>query len=182
MKIISTIDEYAICRIFYEADRNIAHDIIALQEYLPPYLRESRERIIANFRDERSIHMILLNQHLHEVSCYMFACPQDERVVGDFVSDDPLMPLCPQQYYIDQIVSKKHLKKGLLFAKLAFALFDEANNMGIERFAVHALRVQGLDVVLRRIYRKFITKTRDVVLPTYGNEKYLYMEALYRGK
>ena len=182
MHVIKTVRDCDICRVMYAEEPHVLEKIVELQEYLPVYLREKKERIHENLMNERGIHMVLRCSVTKEIICYMFALPQDERVLADYVHDDRDMPLRQDQFYIDQIVAKEDAKKGLLFATLAFTLFDEANKVGVYRFAVHALCCHGLDKVLMRIYRKYVTDTRFVVMPSYGNEKYLYMEAFYQGR
>ncbi|MFA5985900.1 MAG: hypothetical protein WC819_00955 [Parcubacteria group bacterium] len=151
-------------------------EIVTLQGFMPEYLREDPFRIKENLEGERNINMLLTGAD-GTVLCYIFASPQNGRIVEDFADEVPCVDIDTNRYYIDQIVVKEGCRKGFLFADLLFATFREANFMGFFDFSAHALCSNRFDRIIERVLRDRLTKKIPTVLERYGGERYMYMEA-----
>lgn len=170
---------YHIERVYF-SEKSLS-EIMSMQQYMPSFLRVSANRARANLLDRRNINMFM-RDHDGEVACYIFACPQDEIIVNDFVGEEHCLVVDDDRYYIDQVVARGDMRRGVDFSKLLFAVFSEANNMGFFHFSAHALCSNGFDRIISFVLRKYLTCKKPVTLKRYGNEKYVYMEADYDQK
>lgn len=91
---------------------------------------------------------------------------------------DPEIELEDGVIYIDTIqVSPSSQGKGGA-KKLLLAVCEEAKSRGFTKFAIHARKINGFDVKLKKIFAGKILKSRDIEKwqPAQG-EPYEYMEA-----
>lgn len=172
-------EEYVVERVNFYNGSGIVDSILELQRYLPDCLQQNRDNIISNLSNRRYINMVIRDSS-GKVLCYALAVPQDQSIVREFSQDDPLMPVDPDRYYIDQVVSSIQLRRGYeFFRRIVHSVFQEANKAGIFKFSVHALNDNGVAKVIARVFREGIYLSRKVAMPSYGNLEYTYMEAFF---
>lgn len=174
------LERTLIQRVNFYDNPGVLKEIIALQDYMPEYLKEDHRRIASNLQDPRNINVLMRDGSSNEAFCYAFATPQHQQLVSEFIHDDPLMPVDEKRYYIDQVVAKEDARRGVVFfSRIVHAVFAEANKMDFFKFSVHALCANGVDKVIARVFRSGIYLKRKALLSRFGGAEYVYMEAFY---
>lgn len=106
---------------------------------------------------------------------------QHDTARKELIQYDPEMKSDNARYYIDSIaVLPQYRDKGGA-KKLIYQLCDEANERGIYKFSIHARTVNGLNILIKKIFEKMITGARKIESWAFGGgEPYDYIEWTYR--
>ncbi len=150
--------------------------ITKLEPLFPIKIQDDKSKIKHNLNEPTYINIFLKKDK--QIVGYLLATPQND-AVKELRKDDPLMREDDQRYYIDKVAVLPLHRDGYAFVRLVDALLEEMGVRGFNRLSSHILSTNGLHKTIKKIWRKYLTDTREISLAMHDNAHFEYMEFTY---
>jgi hypothetical protein len=162
-----------ISRIVNDKEEGMTENILEMEKLFPDKINYESWDVWDNLQNPNNINLVVEEED--KIIGYVLAIPQEE-AVEYLKEEDPLMKICAEMCYIDQVAVVKDKRGGIVFSFLLEELAIEAQKRGFKKWSSHV--IVGLEGVIRRKYREKIISERKTTMPSYGNYDLIYMEGI----